>query len=240
MVKKILVGIVLIVLFLLFAACEDKAAKPEKPETLGNNNPTKQEVSTMEASINSNSTQQSISISKNEFDVNYDNITINADIPFETIAHKLGINIVTCGGVSDSRTEIYASTSVGSKGYTWSKVSLPSIENADLTLEYVADDAGTECYLVYASLFKETKTYRGIKVGDSLEKFLKTYSGLIYENGDNDNFNKAWYYYVGDESNKQDYSGICVLIGKNSNKIEEISIDYNVTKAREEMQLGGD
>ena len=58
--------------------------------------------------------------------------------------------------------------------------------------------------------------------------------------GDNDGYNKAWYYRVGDESNKKDLSGILVIIGKKDKKIEEISINYNNDKARDEMQLWGD
>lgn len=231
--KKTMSVLVLILLISLFTACKDKAAKPETVEILTNNSTTKQAVSTMESPTNIGTTQQAVSISKNEFDINYNGITINADIPFETIAKELGINIVTYGGISDSCTENYAANTP----YSWNIAHYPNKENEEISIEYVYNEETRESYIVYVDLFGDTETYRGIKVGDSLDKFSKAYSGRIYKSIDG---NSTWCHYIGDESNKIDYSGMCVLIGKDSYKIEEISIDYNITKARDEMQLYGD
>ena len=161
--NKIVLGFAIIALFSLLTACENKSENSGSAEALKNDTAAK----------------HAVSINKNEFDVNLNGIIINADIPFKSIAKELGIDIVTWEGINDSRTENYAANTP----YAWNIVHYPNKENEEISIEYVYNEETGESYVVQVNLFKDTETYRGIKVGDSLDKFLKAYSGRIYESG---------------------------------------------------------
>ena len=169
-------------------------------------------------------------IIKKDFDIEYNGVIINDIVSFKHIADELKIPL----GKTDDNIEIKAMSSVGNNDYSWYVVYYPSKEDEDLRIEYILNETLKTEYLVYVDIFN-AKTFRGIKVGDELKK-LTSYYGVSVEPEYNTSKTVCYYYELDNKSEDSDKT-ISIVVDKDTKKITEISINYNLEKAMEEMDI---
>ncbi len=186
-----------------------------------------------------------------DFDINYKGIIINSHRPFHEIARDLGIEL----NIEDSYKENhYNELRMSVNGmYYWFIAHYPDKENEEMTIEYVVDRTLQETWLVSVNLHT-TETYRGIKVGDSLDDLIKAYgyNVQIWENDSrqvwDENAQKytnvvkqKWYQYRPDFGTDEAYTdvGIDIVVDINTNTVSGISINYASNETFEKLEVMG-
>lgn len=178
-------------------------------------------------------TNESIpNITKEDLNVYYEDLVINDSIPFKDIADELGIPL----GQSTDNIHIKASSMVDGNDYEWYIVYYPSEEKKELEIEYLINNTLKTEYLVYVRLYK-AKTSRGVTVGDDLEKLISAYGNSVKPRLNTSTTD--WYYYSLDNKSTYSDKSISIIVDKNTNKVTEISINYNNDKAMEDMDIIG-
>lgn len=172
-------------------------------------------------------------ITEEDFDINYNGITINDRTPFDQITEKLQITI----GESDENCYSKGSSNNDGNEYSWFVVHYPSVDNEDMQIEYLLNETDGSSYLISVDLFNGS-TFRGVKVGDGINKLIKAY-GKISEPLPNSSTTDFYSYVLADPINSDYDKEITVITVKSDNKIESIHLNYNNNRAFEDMDIPG-
>lgn len=225
---KILLLISIMLSTILFYGCNNANKQTTSDTTpIGQESIQETTSSPTEPVVETNNSSKQV-ITKEDFDINYNQIIINDSVPFEELADKLGI---TLGNAGDN-TEIKANVSVGGNDYRWNVLHYPNKEKEEMRIEYVLNETKGTAILVSIDLLKG-KTYRNVAVGDSLNKLLSAYGDIAKPT-----YNTATtdcYCYILDKNLSDKI--ISIVVDKNSAKVTKISINYCENKAMEELGI---
>lgn len=168
-------------------------------------------------------------IVQEDLNIIYNGIVINDIIDFNVIADSLGIEI----GKTDVNCTIRMGTSYGN----WYVVHYPIIENEDIELEYFVNEQNNTVKLVRADLYKNAETFRGVSIGDSLEKVINVYGNNIEP--DYNSLSSVAYHYILDYNEDEPFynNSIYIIVDNDSKKVTGISFDYNSSKEIDEFGI---
>lgn len=164
-----------------------------------------------------------------DFNISYRGIEIGGDIPFDKIASQLGVKL----GDSDKNTDPRVILTLDGDEYGWYTLYYPSREQTDIEIDYVWNETKNTAWIVWVYLYK-VETYRGLSVGDSMEKGFKLYGDNLY--GPVTNFGSTEYYHYKLDESIEDKE-IHIEADINSKIITAIFIDYCSNQSMEKLDI---
>lgn len=177
-------------------------------------------------------------ITVDDFDFVYKGIHINDTTPYEDILNTDPLRDIDGWSGNNGNIDFKAQTTINSIDYQWNVTYLPSKENEDLIIEDVVCTGKnfdgfikSKYYIVSAELLT-VPTHRGIKVGDSLEKFQTAYGTLAKPEYIND-ATDCYIYKLNDNTEKE----LIIYVDNKTKKVTKIRINYNNNKAMDDMNI---
>ena len=165
-------------------------------------------------------------INEEDFNVEFRGTVLNSKTTLEDLAR---LNITPVEEETDN-IEFYAGSMNNGMNYDWYKVLYPSRKNNEFELEFIHNASKSTGRIVSVDLLK-IPTNRGVSVGDTLETFKQKYGDNFDSNYDTDSSEYIELIYNGNT--------LYFVYDKSTEKILDISIDYDSYAARVEMGIDG-
>ena len=176
--------------------------------------------------------------SEDDFIIRYQDILISDKLPFDELARQLGLAIDDNYVIDSNDVNYRAGGWNEDLRFTWYQIYYPSKLDTAMIIDYVVIDTEKKAWLVMIDVLNsEVSTYRGIRIGDSEQKFLERYGDSYTRSAGH----PIPYYYIfehwGDSAVSYPQKEICIEIDTESNSVDCIFVDYGSNYTMEMLDI---